>query len=175
MIMQVDFRGCASGNVDNVRRSIIANVKTVRRMFECELCPSKKYVWKYHMPTHVAEAHGGDNGVDGGGTPGFRGSFHISDEERESVKDDLEMKRRAGNASGNKRLSSAQEEAGGRSRARTSSGGAGSSSSAQEGTRNSSRSRARVPRSVAGRGRESVVAGAVAAFAEDGGGEDVRV
>lgn len=140
---------------------------------QCELCPSRKYVWKYHMPTHVAEAHGGDNGVDGGGTPGFRASLDISDEERKGVKDDLEVRRRTGNESGNKRSNSAQEEAGGRSRARTSSGGAGSSSSAQERTRRSSR--ARVPRSVAGRGRESLVAGAMAAFVEDGGSEDVRV
>ena len=42
-----------------------------------ELCPSNKFVWKYYMATHVAQAHGGENGVGGGGTPAFRRSFSI--------------------------------------------------------------------------------------------------
>lgn len=112
------------------------------------------------MATHVAEAHGGENGVGGGGTPDFRRNFCIGDGERKAVKADVDVWRRAAR---NKRSSSdAQQEGRSRTRARTSSGGAGRSSSAQGGTRRSDR--APTP---------SAVAGAIAAFMEEGGG-DVR-
>lgn len=112
---------------------------------QCELCPSNKFVWKYHMGDHITQAHGGGDGVGAGGTPAFRRSFLIPDEERQGVKGDIDTARRAGggNQSSKKRPSSGGNTRGG-SRARTSSGGAGSSSSGQEGTRRSAR--ARTPR-----------------------------
>ena len=82
--------GISVGSIVRNKKNLCTNLP-----LRCELCPSKKFVWKNHMATHVAEAHGGENGVGGGGTPEFRASFSISDAERTSVTEHLNMLRRA--------------------------------------------------------------------------------
>ena len=117
--------GISVGSIVRNKKNLCTNLP-----LRCELCPSKKFVWKYHMATHVAEAHGGENGVGGGGTPEFRASFSISDAERTSVTEHLNMLRRAAVQHTQKmRASSAQGQGRDSRRARTSSGGAGSTSS----------------------------------------------
>lgn len=66
---------------------------------KCELCKNgDNYVWKYHMRKHIDEMHGGQMGISRGGTPGFKESYLVGDEERKAVTNKLREKPRAGDS-----------------------------------------------------------------------------
>ena len=113
-------------------KKVSTNQPCTNLPMKCELCPpGTVHVWKYLMPVHIAQKHGGANGVLQGGSPGFRASYTIPEDERKQVLDLLAVVPRPGarNSSmaktpSRKRSGDNHQGARGTARPRTSEGGA---------------------------------------------------
>ena len=66
-------------------RKVSAKNPCTNLPLRCELCQGEKYVWKYCMQAHVDSLHGGNTGVQHGGSAEFRSRFSIDDCERSRV------------------------------------------------------------------------------------------